>query len=85
MHGTKEEVSRSIVSVIGYDAGHLTMQSTAADKAGPTVALDFHGDGAFSLTPGDADLAFQLDAGGRAGVLVFRGQAGEFRAPRVPE
>jgi len=75
--------SRSIVSVIGYDAGHLTIQSIAADKAGPAVPLAFHGDGAFSLPLGDADLAFQLDPGGRAGVLVFRGRAGEFSAPRV--
>lgn len=77
--------SRSIVTVIGYEAGHLTVQSIAAGKTGPAVPLAFHGDGAFSLTMGDADLAFQLDAGGHGALLVFRGAAGEFRAPRIDE
>lgn len=75
--------SRSITTVVGYDAGHLTFQSIAADKAGAVVPLTFHGDGAFSATVGDADLAFQLDSAGRGAVLVFRGAAGEFRAARV--
>lgn len=75
--------SRSITTVIGYDSGHLTLQSIAADKSGAVVPLAFHGDGAFSAAMGDADLAFQVDAAGRGAVLVFRGAAGEFRAARV--
>ncbi|MBU1375592.1 MAG: beta-lactamase family protein [Alphaproteobacteria bacterium] len=76
--------SRSITTVVGYEAGRLTLQSIAADKAGPAVPLVFHGGGAFSLTMGDADLAFQLDAAGHAAMLVFRGAAGEFQSLRTP-